>query len=214
MAWNRNNFDNWTVYLSKTEVFKIELIIRIKIDLALNNLQRLICHRNQPTNQPINQPRKLKHTILLFYLHMRFNKKRNFFMLKRGSLKLINKFTYFGSNEFENVNQLSQMFPVIIMYLLKMISICDLRKHEMQSIIYWSYGSETYSVKWNAFFQTAVVSALLLLYFGLRPGQKCYSKVMHRKEVTHSNGSYGRKSRGRKLADEMGRGKKNPMVHW
>ena len=38
-------------------------------------------------------------------------------------------------------------------------------------------------------------------------------KVMHRKEVTHSNGSYERKSRGRKLVDEMGRGKKNPMVH-
>ena len=30
-------------------------------------------------------------------------------------------------------------------------------------------------------------------------------KVMHRKEVTHSNGSYERKSRGRKFADEMGR---------
>ncbi len=28
---------------------------------------------------------------------------------------------------------------------------------------------------------------------------------MHRKEVTHSNGSYEKKSRGRKLADEMGR---------
>ena len=36
---------------------------------------------------------------------------------------------------------------------------------------------------------------------------------MHRKEVTHSNGSYERKSRGWKLADEMGRGKKIPMVH-
>ena len=33
-------------------------------------------------------------------------------------------------------------------------------------------------------------------------------RVMHRKEVTHSNGSYERKSRGRKLSDEMGRGKK------
>ena len=31
---------------------------------------------------------------------------------------------------------------------------------------------------------------------------------MHRKQVTHSYGSYERKSRGRKLADEMGRGKK------
>ena len=42
------------------------------------------------------------------------------------------------------------------------------------------------------------------------PGQKCHSKVMHRKEVTHSNGSYERKSRGRKLADERGRAKKFP----
>ena len=40
------------------------------------------------------------------------------------------------------------------------------------------------------------------------PSQKCYSKVMHRKEATHSNGSYVRKSHGRKLADEMGRAKK------
>ena len=30
---------------------------------------------------------------------------------------------------------------------------------------------------------------------------------MHRKEVTHSDGSYERKSRGRNLADEMGQGK-------
>ena len=42
------------------------------------------------------------------------------------------------------------------------------------------------------------------------PGQKCHSKVMQRKEVTHSNGSDERKSRGRKLADEMGRAKKFP----
>ena len=33
---------------------------------------------------------------------------------------------------------------------------------------------------------------------------------MHRKEVTHSNGSYERKSCGLKLADEMGRTKKFP----
>ena len=38
------------------------------------------------------------------------------------------------------------------------------------------------------------------------PGQKCHSSVVHRKEVTHSNGSYERKSRGQKLADEMGQG--------
>ena len=32
------------------ELFEIELIIHIKIDLALNNLQSLICHKTQPTN--------------------------------------------------------------------------------------------------------------------------------------------------------------------
>ena len=40
---------------------------------------------------------------------------------------------------------------------------------------------------------------------------------MHRKEVTHSNGTYERKSRGRKLADEMGRVKKNSygtLIDW
>ena len=39
-------------------------------------------------------------------------------------------------------------------------------------------------------------------------------KVMHRKEETHSNDCYERKSRGRKLVDEMGRAKKIPMVHY
>ena len=37
---------------------------------------------------------------------------------------------------------------------------------------------------------------------------------MHGKWVTQSNGSYERKSRGQKLADEMGRAKKIPMVHY
>ena len=46
-----------------------------------------------------------------------------------------------------------------------------------------------------------------MLYFDLRPGQKCHPKVMHQKEVTQTNGSYEPKSRGRKLAHEMGRGK-------
>ena len=43
-----------------------------------------------------------------------------------------------------------------------------------------------------------------LLCFDLLTRLKMPFKVMHRKEVTHSNGSYERKSRGRKLADEMG----------
>ena len=44
--------------------------------------------------------------------------------------------------------------------------------------------------------------------------------MMHWKEVTHSSGSCERKSRGRKLADEMGRGKKkvplysHRLTHW
>ena len=38
-----------------------------------------------------------------------------------------------------------------------------------------------------------------LLYIDLRSGQKCHSKVMHRKEVTHSDGSYEKKSSRRAL---------------
>ena len=37
---------------AKLILFEIEQIFCIKIDLALNNLQRLICHKIQPTNQP------------------------------------------------------------------------------------------------------------------------------------------------------------------
>ena len=55
-------------------------------------------------------------------------------------------------------------------------------------------------------------SQLALLCFDLLIRPKIPFKVTHRKEVTHSNGSYERKSRGRKLADEMGRGKKNPII--
>ena len=47
-----------------------------------------------------------------------------------------------------------------------------------------------------------------MICFDLLTRPKMPFKVVHRKEVTHSNGSYERKSRGRKLADEMGRGKK------
>ena len=39
------------LYSCKTELFKIELIICIKIDMALNNLQRLICHTTQTTKK-------------------------------------------------------------------------------------------------------------------------------------------------------------------
>ena len=36
--------------LAKLNFLKIELIIYIKMDLALNNLQRLMCHKTQPAN--------------------------------------------------------------------------------------------------------------------------------------------------------------------
>ena len=36
-----------------------------------------------------------------------------------------------------------------------------------------------------------------MLYIDIRSGQTCHSKVMHRKEVTHSDGSYEKKSRRR-----------------
>ena len=49
---------------------------------------------------------------------------------------------------------------------------------------------------------------LLLLCFDLLTRPKMPFKVMHWKEVTHSDNIYERKSRGRKLADEMRRGKK------
>ena len=49
---------------------------------------------------------------------------------------------------------------------------------------------------------------VVVLCFDLLTRSKMPFKVMHRKEVIHSNGSYERKSRGRKLADERGRAKK------
>ena len=40
-------------------VFMLNRTICIKIDLALNNLQKLICHKTQRTNQPKISPRLL-----------------------------------------------------------------------------------------------------------------------------------------------------------
>ena len=59
-----------------------------------------------------------------------------------------------------------------------------------------------------------IQSRIQLLCFDLLTRPKMPFKGMHRKEVIHSNGSYERKSRGRKLADEMGRARKIPMVHY
>ena len=53
IAWNRNVFDNENVYICLTKLFEIELFICIKMDLALNNQQRLIYNKTQ-TNKQIN----------------------------------------------------------------------------------------------------------------------------------------------------------------
>ena len=62
------------------------------------------------------------------------------------------------------------------------------------------------------FFLVFFLLRLHLLCFDLLTRPKMPFKVMHRKDVTHSNVSYERKLRGRRLADEMGRGKKNPII--
>ena len=75
------------------------------------------------------------------------------------------------------------------------------------------YVCKSWPLKIDAYNQTLnslrFHMTIILLCFVLLTRPKMPFKVMHRKEVTHSNGSYERKSRGRKLADEMGRAKKN-----
>ena len=44
-------FLRFKLYLRQTELFEIELIIRVKMDLASNNLQKLICRKTQTTNK-------------------------------------------------------------------------------------------------------------------------------------------------------------------
>ena len=55
-----------------------------------------------------------------------------------------------------------------------------------------------------------------LLYIDLRPGQTCHSKVMHQKEVTHSNGSYERESRRRAWLMKWDKVKKShsTLIDW
>ena len=55
-----------------------------------------------------------------------------------------------------------------------------------------------------------LLNSKIVVFWPSTPAKNANSKVMHRKEGTHSNGSYERKLCGRKLADEMGRGKKFP----
>ena len=72
----------------------------------------------------------------------------------------------------------------------------------------------TFFSKNNTLFLSSLYIYIYMLCFDLLTRPKMPFKVMHRKEVTHSSGSYERKSRGRKLADEMVRARKIPMVHY
>ena len=53
--------------------------------------------------------------------------------------------------------------------------------------------TQTYEYQVLSWTQSKKLESELLLYIDLRPGQTCHSKVMHRKEVTHSDGSYEKK---------------------
>ena len=50
------------------ELFEIELIICMKMDVGLNNLQRLICHKTETTVKPLNCCSMWKYFELLFYV--------------------------------------------------------------------------------------------------------------------------------------------------
>ena len=52
-------------------IVEIELTICMKMDLALNNLQRLICHKTQ-TNQPTNQAALIND--IYIYIHTGANR--------------------------------------------------------------------------------------------------------------------------------------------
>ena len=108
------------------------------------------------------------------------------------------------------------MLPPVCWAIGWRITVCHIRVKA--KLFRWIEHSSSWYAYMNIYVKNSLTYAeMTLLYFGLRPGQKYHAKVMHRKEVTHSNGSYERKSRWRKLADEMGRGKKNShgtLIDW
>ena len=62
IAWNRNVLTIKLCTHAKLNYLEKKLIIWIKMNLALNNRQRLIWYKIQPTNQPTNQPYLPIHT--------------------------------------------------------------------------------------------------------------------------------------------------------
>ena len=80
------------MYSCLNELFYIELIICIKMYLVLNNLQRLICHKTQPTNQTLSQtylfdPLMGTEYVLLFQvrLDLRVTKTKEWFHIPKRS---------------------------------------------------------------------------------------------------------------------------------
>ena len=67
--------------------------------------------------------------------------------------------------------------------------------YKIQLLLFIFYASLDISPFY--FFLISNTENNLVLYIDLRPGQTCHSKVMHQKKVTHSDGSYEKKSRRR-----------------
>ena len=113
-----------------------------------------------------------------------------------------------GSGSFKKATYKQFVYKSYILYMYKQ----DLALNNLQRLICY----KTQPIKCPKYNTKLSDGDVLVLYFDLRPGQTCHSKVMHRKEVTHSNGSYERKLRRRKLADEMGQGKKShdALIDW
>ena len=92
------------------------------------------------------------------------------------------------------------------------------RNHQEQLMYnYWSYNRWVLFCSDFKMYQAWNQAITQVLCFDILTQPEMPFEVMHRKEVTHSNGSYERKSCGRKLADEMGRGKKKShytLIDW
>ena len=92
--------------------------ICMNTDLALNNLQRMICHKTQTSNQLL-RTHNMQMTLRFLQIHLPkpssycmalastcFNKKGNISTLNDGSLKSQGKFMYFQSSDSSTENDI------------------------------------------------------------------------------------------------------------
>ena len=107
-------FDNQTVYLCLADLFKIKLFICIKMDLALNNLQRLTWHKTQTV-------RKVKKILHQLY--------RNLYKLKSICIYL---FIYFLTVIFCSLTRVGEGIFFIVL-------VCILIKEMLTSFCYHSF---------------------------------------------------------------------------